>query len=188
MNPNMMYAQYREFCEIACKRHVIFYYVGYFSQSIISAMADAVRMGVEHIGAASQTRRRLFSSFVEMAQNIVHYSADALTPEDRNDREMRHGSVCIGIHGEKYFLICANPIKTEMAEQLRETLEPLRTMTIDEIKAAYKKMLQSDAPEGSKGAGLGLLTMARDASEPLEFDFAPSREAGITMFYLKATI
>ena len=188
MNSNMKYAQYREFCEIACKRRVIFYYVGYFSQSIIAAMADAVKMGVEHNGAAGQTRRKLFSSFVEMAQNIIHYSADALTPEDKTDREMRHGSVCIGVDDDKYFLICANPIKAEVAERLRENLENLRTMTMEEIKIAYKKMLQSDAPEDSKGAGLGLLTMARDASEPLEFDFAPSRETGVTMFYLKATI
>ena len=184
----MMYSQYREFCEFACKRKIIFYYVGYFSQSIISAMADAVKMGVEHVGAASQTRRKLFSSFVEMAQNIVHYSADSITPETQTDHEMRHGSVCIGIHEDKYFLICANPIKTEMADLLRENLEQLRTMTMDEIKIAYKKMLLSDSPENSKGAGLGFLTMARDSSEPLEFDFAPSREAGITMFYLKATI
>lgn len=184
----MVYAQYRDFCEIACKHKIIFYYVGYFSQNIISAMADAVKMGVENIGAASPTRRKLFSSFVEMAQNIIHYSADTLTPDDSREREMRHGSVCIGIQDDKYFLICTNPIRTDGAERLREKIEPLRTMTMDEIKAAYRKMLQSDSPEDSKGAGLGLLTMARDASEPLEFDFSPSADAGITMFYLKATI
>lgn len=185
-----MYAQYREFCEIACKRKVIFYYVGYFSQNIISAMADSVKMGVEHIGAASQTRRKLFSSFIEMAQNIIHYSADTLSSEDTADNEMRHGSVCVGTQGDKYFLFCTNPIKTEVADRLRKNLEILRTMTMDEIKIAYKRKLlsESESNEGSKGAGLGLLTMARDASEPLEFDFIKAPEAGITMFYLKATI
>ncbi len=46
-------------------------------------------------------------------------------------------------------------------------------MTLDEIKQAYKQTLRAEAPEGSKGAGLGFLTMARDASAPLEYNFQP---------------
>jgi len=179
---------YEEFHEIAVKRNVIFYYVGYFSQTIISAMADAVKMRVEHVGAAGQTRRKLFSSFVEMAQNIIHYSADSLAQAGQTDMQMRHGSVCICTKDDKYFLHCSNPINTEVAGRLREKLVQLRTMTMDEIKLAYKEMLRSEAPEDSKGAGLGFLTMARDASQPLEFEFGPATESGHTMFYLKATI
>ncbi|MFX7840615.1 SiaB family protein kinase, partial [Acinetobacter baumannii] len=83
---------------------VIFYYVGYFSQSIVTAMAEAVRLRLEQSGTAGPTRRRLFSSFVEMAQNIIHYSADTLTPPEQNQNELRHGSVCIGIDEEgRYF-------------------------------------------------------------------------------------
>jgi len=67
-------------------------------------------------------------------------------------------------------------------------LETLRTMTIDEIKREYKEMLRAETPEESKGAGLGLLTMARDASEPLEFEFTPANAAGNVMFCLRATI
>lgn len=179
---------YKEFCEMAMKRNVIFYYVGYFSQNIISTMADAVKMRIEHIEAVSQTRRKLFSSFVEMAQNIIHYSADSLDSPGKADHQIRHGSVCIYSKDDKYFLHCSNPIKTESADRLHEKLAHLRLMTMDEIKLAYKEMLRSASPEDSKGAGLGLLTMARDASEPLEFDFTPTAEPGNTMFYLKATI
>ncbi|PUA17786.1 SiaB family protein kinase [Glaciimonas sp. PCH181] len=179
---------YKEFCEIATKRNVIFYYGGYFSQNIISAMADAVKMRIQHVGAAGQTRRKLFSSFVEMAQNIIHYSSDSVDPAGQTDSQIRHGSVCICTKGDKFFLHCANPIKTEVADRLHEKLVQLRTMTMDEIKTAYKEMLRADTPEDSKGAGLGLLTVARDASEPLEFEFCPTAQLGNTMFYLKATI
>jgi hypothetical protein len=176
------------FCQCADRRDVIFYYVGYFSQSIIAAMADAVKMRVEYVGAASLTRRKLFSSFIEMAQNIIHYSADSYEGAGQAEHAMRHGSVCISTKDDRYYLHCANPVQVEVADRLREKLEHLRTLTIDEIKREYKEMLRSETPEESKGAGLGLLTMARDASEPLEFEFAPANDAGNVMFCLRATI
>ena len=51
------------------------------------------------------------------------------------------------------------------------------------------KALRADTPADSKGAGLGFLTMARDASEPLEFAFHPrADEPGTTLFCLKTII
>lgn len=177
------------FCQCAERRDVIFYYVGYFSQNIIAAMADAVKMRVEYVGAASMTRRKLFSSFIEMTQNIIHYSADAYEAVGPAEHAaMRHGSVCISTKDDRYYLHCANPVQIDVANRLREKLQYLRTLTNDEIKREYKETLRAETPEESKGAGLGLLTMARDASEPLEFEFGPANASGNTMFCLKATI
>ncbi|MBS4018884.1 SiaB family protein kinase [Azonexus hydrophilus] len=175
--------------ELACQQRVIFYYVGYFSQNVVAAMADAVRLQLEMSGVNSSTRRKLFSSFVEMAQNIIHYSADSLTPSDQDNHEMRHGSVCICEKEGQYLLQCANPIDAAAAEGLRERLQSLRSMTLEEIKQACRASLRAETPEGSKGAGLGFLTVARDSSEPLEFDFQPlEAHPGTVMFNLKATV
>jgi hypothetical protein len=179
--------QLHDFCHCSGTGNVIFFYAGYFSQNIIAAVADAVKMRIEHVGAEGLTRRKLFSSFIEMAQNIIHYSADAYEKTGQTDPAVRHGSVCITAKDERYYLHCANPVLAEVADRLREKLEHLRTLTIDQIKREYKEMLRAETPEDSKGAGLGLLTMARDASEPLEFQFAPGAD-GNSMFYLRATI
>lgn len=189
MDTSYSYEQYREFIEVLRQKNVIFYYVGDFSQNIISAMAEAVKLRLEQSGAAGPIRRRLFSSFVEMAQNIVHYSADSLTPPQQTDKELRRGSVCVGIDAEgRHFLLCANPIDIAIADALRERLEALRLMTLDEIKASYRESLRSETPEDSKGAGLGFLTVARDASLPLEFEFRRMEDPATAMFFLKTTI
>ncbi|MDR3411704.1 MAG: SiaB family protein kinase [Formivibrio sp.] len=179
--------KYYEFFDYAHQRDIIFYYVGYFSQNIISAMAETVRLHLEKSGASGATRRKLFSTFVEMAQNIVHYSASSLTAPDQID-EVRHGSVCIGRRENKYFLLCANPVHVGDTDKLRKRLEPLRTMTLDEIKRAYKESLLAESPADSKGADLGFLTVARDASEPIEFEFRSGEPSDMAMFYLKAII
>jgi hypothetical protein len=190
MPQNPIAGTHGSFLHLAHQHQVIFYYVGYFSQHIVGAMADAVKLQLEVSGIAGPTRRKLFSCFVEMAQNIIHYSADALTPIGQDDGEMRHGSVCIRREADGGFLLlCANPVEPRAADELRAKLDALRSMTLDEIKQAYRRTLRDEAPEGSKGAGIGLLTVARDAREPLEFDFEAADEPGrSSMFYLKAAI
>lgn len=182
--------KYGSFFHLARQHQVIFYYVGYFSQNIVAGMAEAVKLQLEVAGVAGPTRRKLFSSFVEMAQNIIHYSADTLTPPRQDNGELRHGAVCIRREDDgRFVLLCANPIEQAVGDELRTKLDALRRMTIDEIKQAYRENLLKETPEGSKGAGLGFLTVARDAREPLEFDFDPAQAVdGLPVFYLKAAI
>jgi len=186
-NPSLHWRLCRQLAE---SRHIIFYYEGYFSQTIITAVADAVKMRVAHVGAGGSTRRKLFSSFIEMTQNIIHYSVDAYACDNTADfnNEIRHGSICISSEGDRYHVHCANPVQPEIADSLRQKLEHLRSLTSDDIKREYKQTLRSDTPGDSKGAGLGLLTVARDASEPLEFEFIPIDDSENILFYLKITI
>jgi hypothetical protein len=177
------------FFDLAQRRNVLFYHKGYFSQNIVAAMGEVVRLQLEISGVSGPTRRKLFSSFVELSQNIIHYSADSLQPDAEDRHSIREGAVCIAKEGEQHLMMCMNPIADADVESLRSRLEPLRNMSIEEIKQAYKVSLRAETPEESKGAGLGFLTMARDASAPLEFAFHPrADEPGTTLFCLKAII
>ncbi|MCG5536332.1 SiaB family protein kinase [Ectothiorhodospira mobilis] len=167
---------------------LIFYYVGYFSQNIIHAIGDAVRARLENGETPGAVRRRMFSIFVEMAQNIVHYSSEQLPGGHDPGAEIRAGSVCICREDAHYHIICRNPVTSEWAERLRHVLEDLRQMSRDEIRQAYRRQMREGEPEeNSKGAGLGLLTIARDSEGPIDFRLEPG-SAGDLIFTLKATL
>ncbi|WP_434775985.1 SiaB family protein kinase [Pseudomonas oryzihabitans] len=177
------------FLEIAQQQQVIFYHHGYFSHGIVAAMAEVVKLQLEFEGISGATRRKLFSSFIELSQNVLHYSADALPPDTLADAKLGQGSVCITRQDGNYQMLCANPIVSDKVQALRARLEPLCSMSIEQIKQAYRESLRAETPTDSKGAGLGFLTMARDASAPLEFAFHPStRNPGTALFCLKAII
>lgn len=185
----MQYQQFQEFWHAASKRQVIFFYAGYFSQHVVSAIAETIKARLNAAGTTGPTSRKIFSAFVEMSQNIMHYSADALTPADQPDGQIRGGAFCIALDGDQYQLLCANPVANARIEAIRGRLEPLREMTVDEIRSAYRTALRQAAPEDSKGAGLGFLTMARDASAPLDFHFLADTDDGErTVFCIAATI
>ncbi|MGC8696920.1 MAG: SiaB family protein kinase [Halothiobacillus sp.] len=167
--------------------NLIFFYAGYFSQNIINAIGDTVRLRLEQTETTGSARRKIFSTFIEMAQNIVHYSSDSLTPPDQATLEMRAGSVMVSHVDGTFHIICANPVDPSFALQLEPLLEPLRVMSIEQIKEAYRKTLRAETCEHSKGAGLGFLTIAKDSSAPIEYGFEPAAN-GMQMFTLKATI
>ncbi|NGX86250.1 hypothetical protein GW579_04005 [Rahnella sp. Lac-M11] len=162
-------------------------YTGFFSQNNITAMGEVIRLYLEQHEASSSTRRKLFSTFIEMVQNILRYSSDSRALA-RTDDEMRFGSVTLGIDNGRYVCESTNLIRPEDIVRLREYLETIRTMSADEIKLTYKASLRAESPVWSKGANIGLLTLARDASEPLEFTFHQVEASELSTFHLKAII
>ncbi|MBV6819207.1 SiaB family protein kinase [Rahnella sp. PD12R] len=162
-------------------------YTGFFSQNNITAMGEVIRLYLEQHEASSSTRRKLFSTFIEMVQNILRYSSDSRALA-RADDEMRFGSVTLGIDNGRYVCESTNLIRPEDIVRLRDYLETIRTMSADEIKLTYKASLRAESPVWSKGANIGLLTLARDASEPLEFTFHQVEASELSTFHLKAII
>jgi hypothetical protein len=150
---------------------IIFYYSGWFAQSIIEASADAIRLRLEAAHEDTRRRRRLISAFIELAQNIVHYSADCLTDPAAVTDEVRFGALKVVQTPIGFTLTCANPVTREAAERLEAKLSVLVRMSLDEIRESYRAALRAEDDADSKGGGMGLLTLARESVEPLKFSF-----------------
>ncbi|MEO1751959.1 SiaB family protein kinase [Thiofaba sp. EF100] len=179
---------FNAFRDCALREGVQFYFNGYLSHNVIGAMGDTLRHRLEAQGTKGTVTRRVFSTFVEMAQNILNYGADA-APVAGNGR-IGQGAVAIGQLGDHFYIICGNHIEREHVERVREKLDAIRAMSADEIKQAYRQQLRNEEEDHlSKGAGLGFLTVARDSSAPIEYCFVEDEDGqGQVGFYLKATI
>ena len=117
----------------------------------------------------------------------MHY-ADAAT-----GASAKFGALAIGRNGDnKYWVVSGNPVRIEHVERIKGKVEPLRSMTLDEIKAAYREQLRNEDHNKdavSRGAGLGFLTVAREASEPIEYQIVyRSAQSDYAEFYLRAAI
>lgn len=167
---------------------VIFYFSGALTQHIVAAIGDSLRSKLEAEDVKGPVARKVFSSFIEMMQNIVNYADNPAIVGDKTS--MHFGTIAIGVRDGHYFIVCGNQIGNEHVERVRSKLERVRAMSLEEIKQEYKAKLRQESEATSKGAGLGFLTVARDASEPIEFGFQPdpARPEQASLFFLKATI
>lgn len=168
---------------------VIFAYSGYVTEPVLSGVGEALKKKLTIDDADTKTLRSVFAVFVEQMQNIIRYSAEkAQASADASAlMEIRHGILTIGKEGGDYVVCAGNLVQRSDVERLRAKLSRIRDMNKDELKALYKEQLRADPEEGSKGAGLGLMEIARRASKPIEFDFTDV-DGNHAFFALKATI
>src|SRR6185437_7991122 len=122
------------FREVAAEHGVFFYYCGYFSQKIVEASADAIGQRMDAAGVAEKVKRRVTGAFIEMAQNIVHYSADRLTEADAETDEVRFGTILIAQTEEGVALTCSNPVDRATYLRLDPKLDAISRMNLEAIR------------------------------------------------------
>ena len=147
----------------------VFCYNGYLTVDLLTSIGTVLKTKLQADNVDKKKIRSVFHFFVEQVQNIIRYSMEF---ENRitDPAEFRYGLVMVGSRDGTHFVTCANLIDNSSVPQLRETLADLHQMDDAELKVLYKKMLRSEAPDSSKGAGVGFIDIARKASN-FEYDF-----------------
>lgn len=170
------------------KQGIIFAYSGYVTETVLMGVGDAIKQKLLLDDADTKTLRSVFAVFVEQMQNMIRYSAEKVPPSDTESPiEIRYGILTIGREGDDYVIHAGNLVARSEVERLRERLSQIRGMNKEELRALYKEQLRSGPEEGSKGAGLGFMEIARRASKPIEFDFADVDDEH-AFFALKASV
>jgi hypothetical protein len=183
----MLAQHYRAFKRLLDERGIIFSFSGYLSEGILYSLGDALRHKMALEDTDLTTIKKVFSVFIEQAQNIIRYSAEKVLGNVGSTVELSSGMVTIGMENERFFIVCANTILEEDVPRLKQRLEILQKMDKNEIKAYYKEQLREAPEENSRGATIGLIEIARRASEPIEFDF-DRIDADKFFFCLKVSI
>lgn len=162
---------------------------GPISQNLMVELGDILKKQMELADAETSTILRVFSILVEQSQNIIRYSAESVPDEENNGdgEKLMFGTIAVGFHDSKYFVLGGNKVRKEDIEELKSRLQQLQTMSKEELKEHYRSQRKKDRKPGESGAGLGLIDLARKATEPIEYDFEPIDDA-FSFFSLKTLI
>jgi len=183
----MLAERYRAFKSMMDERGIIFSFSGYLSEGVLYSLGEALRHKMTLEDTDITTVKKVFSVFVEQSQNIIRYSADKLVGPGDHGIELSSGMVTIGREEGHFYIVCANSMRQDQVEKLRERLETLKSMDKEEIKTYYREQLREAPDADSRGGTIGLIEIARRASAPIEFDFKPE-DNGTSFFCLRVSI
>jgi hypothetical protein len=140
---------------------------GLFSHSVIEQLGEAVKKHLQSDEAPKDRIKDVFSVFVEQAQNLKNYTTreDIDLPEDKSTRS---GTLIIARNEDNYIVSSGNVVRNGDVQLLRDHLDPLISADKDSLKKMYKKRLREPLNE-NEGAGLGFISMARKATQPLHY-------------------
>ena len=158
---------------------------GPMSQEIIEMIENLLKKRVEQEQPASHKTLRVFAIFVEQVQNIIRYSGERVATPPSNE-EAGVGMVIVGHRDGHFFVSCGNLIKTTDQPLLEQQLTTIQGMNREQLRAHFKERGRSEPMAGSRGAGLGLIEMARKSSD-FSFNFAPWDDL-LTLFSIQVII
>ena len=165
---------------------IVFGYCGYMTEEVLSGIGTALKQKLYLEKTDKQTAKGLFSIFVEQVQNVIRYSAEGEPEEtESGEKKLRYGVLTVGREGESHFVACGNLVRKSDVERLSKSLKHIKNLDKEGLKALYKQTLKGDTPEGSLGAGVGFIDIARRAEQNFEFDFLDVDE-DFSYFCLKA--
>ncbi|MFY8001560.1 MAG: SiaB family protein kinase [Candidatus Kapaibacteriota bacterium] len=161
--------------------NILFAFKGVISQSMLTQLAVVLKQQAQE----EPQMQILFGIFIELSQNVRHYSAEQAFDADK--KPFGVGVVTVSEEGSVYSISSGNAVTPETAKRLVEDCTLLNTMEKSALNRLYKERLLADPPEGSKGAGVGLIEIARRSDLPLQFlvrDYKP----GLQFFILNARV
>jgi len=147
-------------------KSIILFFKGAISQELLVDIGSLIKNQI----SISKQLKKVFSVFIELTQNIMHYSQERI---QSNDKDVGVGLVVITESNGNYSVYSGNKIGIEKSKIITQRIDFINTKTVEELKEMYKVASRREPPAGSKGAGLGLIDIARKSGNQIKYDTLP---------------
>jgi len=171
----------------------MFRHAGELSWQDFPKLAARLRERLASEQLNSSQRQKAFSVFVEVTYNVLHYAKPARREAGSSEQARQvFAEIALGMEGSAVWIQAANLVTTRQAADLEERLATLRALSSEQARALYRDQLTrgegGSRSADSKGGGLGLLTVAREACRPLDYTIFPTASGDAAWFRLKVFI
>ena len=161
-------------------------YSGLICSSSIENLGKIVRCRMELAKVSLAFSEYVFSVFVELMINVAVHSTEKVVINQAT--RVSKGTFMISFDGNECRVYCKNLMKTQYIEPLKEKIEYLNALDKPSLRKFYKEKLRVRIDNWEqKGAGLGLLEVARRASVPIEYSFLDCGD-GVSCFTVCVTL
>ncbi len=145
------------------KSGIMMCFNGPFSHSIIEETGKAMRNHLEAEHIAQVAVLDVFAVYIELAQNVRNY----LTVRKITPPEAMSSIIAIAKAGDQYAVSSGNVVLKNDTQVFCSRIAEVNALTPEELKKQYRQQLRKEVPIGSLGAGLGLLEIAKRATDKI---------------------
>jgi|SaaInlStandDraft_1057018.scaffolds.fasta_scaffold46583_2 hypothetical protein len=154
------------------KERIVFLSFGYYlTQQLISGITEVLEKEAEENNLNMGKSSDLLTIFIELSQNMMHYSK-GMDPS----RKKRDGLIVIGQSDESnYYVSSQNLVSDTDKEKLEPILKEIAFMDRDQIKKRYRELRREGRNTHEKGGGFGMFEIAKRCSS-IEFHFEKAND------------
>lgn len=179
-----------EYYSMVKKHNVNIIYSGPMWANGIEGMAEMLKKRLAFDELPLPASQACFSVFIEQITNMLMYSAEKeiYTNSKNESTKVSKGVFILGEQNKTYFTQSGNIVTREDADLLKERIDYLNTLDKTSLRQHYKEQIKSENNNSqSKGAGLGLIEIARRSSAKIKYSITQI-EDDLLFFSMHVTI
>ena len=151
------------------KQNIMLVYEGEVTQTITKAFTSMTEKGFEDAGEDSpKTQKRVYHVMVECLQNLCKHADDAHMLDTESSGR---GIFMISNDREKYSVTTGNIIANDKIDNIKSLIDHFNSLSPDEIKDEYKRMIKESRLSEKAGAGLGFIDIVKKTGNKIEYHF-----------------
>lgn len=143
---------------------VLISYKGPVTPVIMAEISSDIR---NKLASSPKASRKVFSVFMELAQNILYYSAEKASFANRKDSI---GMLLLKECADCFEFSCCNLVESAYVNELNANCETINSLDREELRKYRREQRNKPQNERSKGAGIGLIHVAITSENPLTFE------------------
>jgi hypothetical protein len=148
------------FFKVIQDSEILFAFKGNVNADLINGALIALETCLEEQEKDVQVKKKLISILVECIQNVLHHGADN-----------RLSLIMVGSTEHSYTIQAGNVIVNKEVNELKEWLDAINSLSDDELRMAYKRILSEGELSNKGTAGLGFIEIARKSRHNIDYVF-----------------
>jgi len=152
------------------RNHILLSFKGDITSELLTSILQIMESKLENLQEEPKIKKKVYNVLVECLQNLYHHMDEV----DKSQSDKTRSAIfMIGKLNNQYTIITGNYIRVENVSGLDARLREINTMTQEQLKEYYKKVLANGEMSAKGGGGLGMIDIARKTGEKLNFAFMP---------------
>ncbi len=151
------------------RNNILLSFKGEITSDLLTSILGIMESKMENMQEEPKIRKKVYNVLVECLQNLYHH-LDEVSDLLEADK-IRSAIFTIGKVENKYSIITGNYILNENIHGLRKRLDEVNSLSKEELKEYYKRVLNNGEMSLKGGGGLGMIDIARKTGEKLEYNF-----------------
>lgn len=174
-----------KFNDVLRQQKIMLVYEGEINQTITKAFTSMTERNFEGSTDSATTQKRVYHVMVECLQNVVKHTEveDGYQLGKGNSR----GLFMISLTNEFYIITTGNLIANNKIDDMKGILDYVNSLSPDELKAEYKRMMRENRLSEKSGAGLGFIDIIKKTGNKIEYHFEKLNEEN-SLFIQKSLI
>ena len=145
------------------EKNILLIQKGDFSQESILPVLNIIEQNLRSDSSIPNKNKEVYHVLVELLQNIGKH---CLKIDERND-----GIFLIGQKESNFVVTAGNYIENSKVPDLEKRLKTVQTLSKNELKELYLKELKEGKETEHGGAGIGLIDIAKECTNPIKYNF-----------------